>query len=214
VPYLATERPQPSAWLLLGGLGIGTVGAGLLAVTRAGSWPGALLVAAGLLLLVVALRRRLAAHTLLLNQRGVELNGRFGATALAWSAVTGVERQRGSSVPARAAGRVLALALHHLLAVGKWTDGKEWQPPAPLALVIRGAGRRIRLRLDRVAEPAELLAHLELHLRVAAQARAAALPVRRVTQRLATMPRATAPLAEGESALPAPPDAGQPTASG
>ncbi|HEV2237481.1 MAG TPA: hypothetical protein VGR57_12535 [Ktedonobacterales bacterium] len=214
VPFLAVERAQPSAWLLLSGVGIAAFGATFYVIARAWSWPGALLAAFGLALFCLALRRGIGSRTLLLDTRGVALRGRFGASNLAWSSITGVERQRGASVPARATGRALALAQFHLLALGKWTDGKEWAPPEPIALVIKGAGRRIRLRLDRVAEPADLLAHLELHLRLAAQARAAAPPVRRVTQRLATMPRPAASQADGAAAPPAHPDLGRPTANG
>ncbi len=207
MPFLASESSPPIGWLLAGGLGAGSVGLTVLAIAHGWSWSGAALLAAGAVVTYTTVRRRMETRSVLLDDRGVAVRSRLGASALAWSAVTGVEQRRGRARLTGAASGLLSGALYHLLAIGRWTDGAPWLRPTPLELVIKGAGRRLRLRLDRIETPDELLAHLEARLRLAAQVRAAAPPVRRVTQRLATVPRPTAPL-DPAPTLSAPPDGG------
>jgi hypothetical protein len=211
IPLLATERPRPVAWLLASGLSVGMVGVVLLTITRGWSWPGALPIAVGMTLVYFAARRRLVARTVQLNDEGVQVRTRLGASTLAWTAITGVGQHRGRiSAAARLTDRLLGSASRHLLSLDRWTDGVPWPRPLPAELVIKGAGKRLRVRLDRIEAPEELQAHLEARLRLVAQMRAAAPPVRRITQRLASVPRSTA-LLDGAHALQAPTDAAPPT---
>jgi hypothetical protein len=195
LPLVAVERPQPIAWPIASGLGLGILGVLMLALARGLAWAGVVLLAGGAAVMYRAARRRLSARSLQLDDRGVEIRTRLGTSALTWTAITGVEQvRRGSTIFARAADTALDSALRLLLSTDRWTGGVPWPRHVPVELVIKGAGRRLRLRLDRVEAPDELLAHLEAWLRLAARAKAAASPVRRITQRLAAVPKPTAPL--------------------
>jgi hypothetical protein len=207
LPLVAAERPRSIAWQVASGLGIGALGLMVLALSRGWSWIGAALLAGGAAITYVAGRHHLATRTLRLDERGVEIRSRLGATALAWTAVTGVEQvRRRSTIIARSADTARDSALRLLLSTDRWTGGAPWPRPVPVELMIKGAGKRLRLRLDQVEAPEELVAHLEAWMRLAAEARAAP-PVRRITQRLATVQRPTVPL-DGSRAAQAPGDAG------
>jgi hypothetical protein len=212
IPFAATERPHQVAWLLALGLGMGLIGATLLAISHTWSWPGAALVTAGVALAAYTVRRRLATNTVLVSDRSISLRSRLATSTMAWSAVTGVEQHhsRARDITGQAsqlADRALRLAL----SLDRWTGGTPWPHPAATKLVIRGAGRRLRVRLDRLETPGELQAYVQMHLRRAAEVKAASPPVRRVTQRLATMPRPSAP-PDDTGAVVSPTDAGSPGA--
>jgi hypothetical protein len=210
LPLAAAERPHHVVWLLALGLGIGVVSATLLAISHGGSWLGAALAVAGVALATFAVRRRLATRTMFVDDQNISVRSRLTTSTLAWSGVTGVEQHRDqvNDIAGRV-GHLIGRALHRALSLDRWTGGDPWPHPAAIELVIRGAGRRLRVRLDRIEAPEELQAHLLMRLRRAAEIKATTPPVRRVTQRLATMPRPSAP-ADGQGSFLSPTDAGSP----
>lgn len=130
---------------------------------------GLLLVALAIGAAVMALRVALSRQTYVVDQRAVTAHRKIGRRVLSWSQITKVERVR---------SRVRLLALvgirlaRLLLAAGSRADSRiatfPWSPRVPEYLVLRAeGGRRLRIRLHRLAAPDELLAWIQFYDEVA-----------------------------------------------
>jgi len=132
---------------------------------------GISLVALATVSALLALGISLGRQTYTVDRRAVVACRTIGTRVLAWSEVTQVQRVRSR---ARLLARVGILFVRAALALAARADSRvesfSWTPRVPEYLVLRAiGGRRIRMRLHRVARPDELLAWVEFYDRVARQ---------------------------------------------
>jgi hypothetical protein len=133
---------------------------------------GIALIALATICSLFALRISLGRKVYTVDRRAVVARRTVGTTQLPWSEITKVERARSRAwVPARIGIILIRLGL----ALAARADGRvesfTWTPRAPEYLVLRAVGgRRIRVRLHRLARPDELLAWVEFYDRVAREA--------------------------------------------
>jgi hypothetical protein len=136
---------------------------------------GVALVGLAAICALMALRLSLGRQTYTVDRRAVVARRTIGTTTLAWSEVTQVQRVRSRAwLPAR----VGIVIVRGALALASRADTRvrsfTWTPRAPEYLVLRAVGgRRIRVRLHRLARPGELLAWVEFYDRVARQGQGA-----------------------------------------
>jgi hypothetical protein len=86
---------------------------------------------------------------------------------LTWRDVARIDRAR---LPLNAALKAVIMVGRIVLRLAARTDARvqtfDWYPRLPEYLILRGAGRQVRVRLHRVAKPDELLAWIEFYERV------------------------------------------------
>ncbi len=132
---------------------------------------GITLVALATVCALLGLWISLGRQTYTVDRRAVVACRTIGTRALVWSEVTQVKRVRSR---ARLLARLGILIGRAALALAARADSRvesfTWTPRVPEYLVLRAmGGRRIRMRLHRMARPDELLAWVEFYDRVARQ---------------------------------------------
>ncbi len=162
---------------------------------------GIALVALATVCALQALRISLGRQTYTVDRRVVVARRTIGARTLAWSEVTSVERVRSR---VRLLANVSILVVRVALALAARADSRvesfTWSPRTPEYLSLRAVGgRRIRVRLHRLARPDELLAWVEFYDRVARQGSSQGSRQGSSRAQSASQPGAAAPV---EPALP------------
>jgi hypothetical protein len=191
-PFSATDDvANLVTWWLIGGGFCLLPGLYFLLLIPDTFYPGASLVALGALCALMALRARLGRQTYAVDRRAVVMHRPLRVVTLSWSEVARVDRIRS---PFRLLARLGILLGQGLLALAARADGRvesfSWSPRVPEYLMLRGGGRRVRVRLHRLARPDELLAWIEFYAQVAKEAR---------EHPLAPVPQAAAPISETET---------------
>lgn len=168
------------------------VGIYLWALIPAARLVSAAFLAGGMLAFGAVAGAWLARQTVAVDGEGIETRRRLRSTRLEWHALARVERRRRPLGPAAVAlARAIRTAGNLLGRPNPWTGGSPWSPRMPEDLIVRGAGRQIRIRLDRLEHAEELVAQVEVYARAMQRPLSDAIrpPVRgRPTQRLAPLP--------------------------
>ena len=166
-PFTARETASSqTAWW--GILGVAALLPGLyfsLVLTDLGI-VGPILVAVAAVCSVFALRAVLRRRTYTVDAKAIQSRQLARTTRLAWRDVKKIERTR------RSFGGVTELSIRlgrAVLSVAVRGDSRvesfDWSPRVPEYLILRGAGRQVRIRLHRLARPDEMLAWAEFYER-------------------------------------------------
>jgi hypothetical protein len=170
------EVSSPARWL--GYLAVAGLAPGLYLrlLIPGAALPGVLLLACGALAACAGAGAWLRRQTVAVDAHGIEAHHRLGSIRLEWDTISRTERKRHPLGPAAVAlAAALRTASILLRRPNPWTGGSPWLPRVPEELILRGAGRQIHVRLDRLEHPDAVLAQVEFYLR-AAQQRAAQAP--------------------------------------
>lgn len=156
---------------------------------------GITLIALATVCALVALGISLGRQVYTVDRRAVVARRTVGETTLPWSEVTKVERVRSRAwLLSRIGITLVRMGLALAARADARVESFTWSPRAPEYLVLRAVGgRRIRVRLHRLAQPDEVLAWVEFYDRVAREARRAG-------------PRPSQPIAPTPPVEPAVPD--------
>src|SRR5690348_3519572 len=127
--------------------------------------PAGLALAAGCVLLSVrALVRR---QGYIVDAKAIQAKQLGRTVRLTWRDVARIDRTR---LPLNAMLKAAIVVGRIVLRLAARTDARvqtfDWSPRLPEYLILRGAGRQVRIRLHRVAKPDELLAWVEFYERV------------------------------------------------
>jgi hypothetical protein len=186
------ELPGGSRWLAYVAVAALAMGIYLWTMIPAARLVGAALVAGGVLTAGARASAWLRRQTVAVDGDGIEVHHRLQSRRLEWDAVSRVERRRhplGQGVVALAGAVRRASDL--LGRSNPWTGGSPWAPRVPEGLILRGAGRQIRIRLDQLEHPDVLVAQVDRFTRVRRRRTTAAMPPSapgRPTKRLAPLP--------------------------
>ncbi len=200
VPYTTKEQPKSLVWLGSAAIVLALPGLYLWQAVPHAALVGLALTLSGLGLAGVGLGRWLRTRSIVLDARNIALRGITGRTSMEWVAVSRVERiQHPLRLVLRVGSAAVRMCRMVVNARNPWTGDFGWPRRPPEDLVLRGAGRRLRIRLSLVPQPEILLAYVELHVGAARLRAATGRPTRRLTERL------PAPPSEQPSIMAAPP---------
>jgi hypothetical protein len=175
-PYAAHETASTrSAWWLILALTALLPGLYFTFILSEVGLLGPILILVALLCAMLSLRTLLGRQTYSVDAKAIQSKRFLRTMRLNWRDVKRVERTRRSYGGLLELGIQLGRVALRLAARG---DGRvesfDWYPRVPEFLILRGAGRQIRIRLHRLDRPDEMLAWVEFYERSARHAAEAA----------------------------------------
>ena len=186
------ELPGGSRWLGSFAVAALAVGVYLWTLIPAVRLVGAALLAGGALTAGARAGVWLRQQTVAVDGEGIEAHRRLRSRRLEWNVVSRVERRRHPLGPwVVALARAVRRAGELLGRPNPWTGGSPWAPRVPEELILRGTGRQLRIRLDRLEHPDDLVAQVDRYTRALRRRATAAMPPSapgRPTKRLAPLP--------------------------
>ena len=122
---------------------------------------------------LLSLRALLRRQGYIVDAKAIQAKQLGRTVRLTWRDVARIDRTR---LPLNAALKAAIMVGRIVLRLAARTDARvqtfDWYPRLPEYLILRGAGRQVRIRLHRVAKPDELLAWVEFYERVGRRAAA------------------------------------------
>lgn len=166
-PYHATETSSTQTrWLCVLAAFVGLPGLYLWTQIHGGRLVGGLLIALSLACVGLGVRAVLRRQTYLVDPKAIVARQLGRSSHLAWRDVARVERTR---IAFSGLVRVGILLGRLALRVASRRDSRvqsfDWYPRIPEYLILRGAGRQVRVRLHKLARPDEMLAWVEFYER-------------------------------------------------